>query len=137
MPVIYDQHISSADLETPKYIPAAMLDSPMEEVSEAIYSIDEAVHELPSEERPQTVAPAETMRPPPLPAHVLALESKRDVPSTTAASATTSVEEAQRAMQVVMHFIEQQPNDFLNLQESINVGRLMDKLKLQSRRDSL
>ena len=135
MPVIYDQHMSSADLPTPKFIPSAMLDSPMEEISEAIYSMDEAVHELPVEERPQTVAPAETMRPPPLPAHVLAQETKREVTSTSATGLSTSLEEAQRAMQVVMHYIEQQPNDF-TLQESINVRTLMDKLKLHSRADS-
>lgn len=131
MPVIYDQHMSSADLQTPKYIPAAILDSPMEEASDPMYSMDETVHGLLLNERPQTVSPSETMRPPPLPAHILASELTRD-----ASSSSTSPEDAQRALEVVMNFIQQQPSGFLDFQESANIGTLMEKLKLRRSRAS-
>lgn len=131
MPVIYDQHASSADMQTPKYIPAAMLDSPMEEASDPIYSMDEVVRDLPSEDRPQTVAPAETMRPPPLPAHVLAQESKRESASSSATPGSTSLDEAQRALEVVWSFIQQQPTGFLSFQESAFIGKLKEKSTLR------
>ena len=136
MPVIYDQHMSSADLQTPKYIPAAILDSPMEEASDPMYSMDETVHGLPSDDRPQTVTPSETMRPPPLPAHILASELRRDASSTSSAASSTSPEDAQRALEVVMNFIQQQPSGFLDFQESANIGTLMEKLKLRRSRAS-
>ncbi|KAK5173789.1 uncharacterized protein LTR77_002470 [Saxophila tyrrhenica] len=127
MPVIYDPQ-SSDDLQTPKYIPsAAMLDSPMEEASDPIFSMDEAVHALPSTDRPQTVSPAETMRPPPLPAHV----AQRGSPS---ASGAISPEQAQRSLEVVMQYIEQQDTGFLDFQQSIHVEKLMTKLKQQRSR---
>lgn len=129
MPVIYDQHMSSADLQTPKYIPSAILDSPMEEASDPLYSMDEALHIPQSNDRPQTVTPSDMMRPPPLPAHVQIGNLKRESPTT---ATSPSPEEAQRALEVVMNFIQRQPNGFLDFQESANIGTLMEKLKLRS-----
>lgn len=132
---LLDQYMSSAsggDMPTPKYIPSMALDSPMEEAQDPLINIDEAVRPSRPEERPHTVTPADTMRPPPLPAHVLA-ESKREL---TPATASTSPEEAQQALEVVLNFIEQQGTGFLSFQESVQVGQLMEKLKLQSRSGS-
>jgi hypothetical protein len=50
--------------------------------------------------------------------------------------AFTSPEEAQRAFQVVMSFVQQQPNGFLDFDETVHMGKLMEKLKLQSRAGS-
>ena len=36
-------------------------------------------------------------------------------------------------MEVVLGFFEQQPNGYLDMQESITVGKLMEKLRLQTR----
>ena len=130
---------SAADAPTPKYINSTMLDSPMEEPPDPLISIDEAVQGSRPEDRPSTVTPSETMRPPPLPAHVLAAESKREVtPSTSTSSipASTTPEEARQALEVVMSFIEQQPTGFLDFQESMHMGKLMEKLRLQSRAGS-
>jgi hypothetical protein len=45
----------------------------------------------------------------------------------------TSPEEARQAMEIVLSFFEQQPNGYLDLQESITVGKLMEKLRLETR----
>lgn len=121
---LLDQY--SGDAATPKYGSSTALDSPMEEPCDPLLSMDEA---LQPEDRPPTVTPSETMRPPPLPAHILQQEMKRDASQ----GAPTSPEEARRAMQVVLSFFEQQPHGFLDLQESVTIGKLMEKLKLHSR----
>lgn len=111
----------------------------MEEPPDPILGIDEAVRSIQSDDRPHTVTPAETMRPPPLPAHILAGEAKREFPpatSTSSQQSSTSPEEARQALETVMSFIEQQPNGFLDFQESMHMGKLMEKLKLQSRASS-
>lgn len=119
---------AGADMPTPRYVTSAGLDSPMEDPhgdEDPLLSLDSAVHAASQpEERPHTVTPADTMRPPPLPAHVM--EAKREPPVPA-----TSPEEAQQALEVVMSFIEQQGRGFLSFQESIQVGKLMEKLKLQ------
>lgn len=134
---LLDQYMSgAADIATPKYTTTTILDSPMEEPSDPLISID-AVRVSEPEERPHTVTPSETMRPPPLPAHVL--ETKREITpatSTSSMQAATSSEEAQRALEVVMAFIEQQPSGFLDFYETVHMGRLMEKLKLHSRAES-
>jgi hypothetical protein len=135
---LLDQYMSSAgssDSVTPKYVTSSVLDSPMEEAPDPLNSIDETVNSSQPEERPHTVTPAETMRPPPLPAHVFAAEVKRELtPSTSTSSlrAMPSPEEALQALQIVHSFFEQQPNGFLDFQESVTMGKLMEKLKLQS-----
>ena len=103
----------------------------MEETSDPLMSIHEAVSAAHLEERPHTVSPADTMRPPPLPAHILATETKRE--STPSNQSLTSRNEASQALEVVLSFIEQQPPDFLNFEETKHVLKLMDKLKLHSR----
>lgn len=130
---------AGGDMPTPKYVTSQVLDSPMEEPPDPLLSIDEAVRPSRLEERPHTVTPSDTMRPPPLPAHVLAAEPKRELTpamSTSSLQSGTSPEEAQQALEVVLNFIEQQGTGFLSFQESVHVGRLMEKLKLQSRSGS-
>ena len=43
-----------------------------------------------------------------------------------------SVDSHSTEMQVVLSFFEQQPHGFLDLQESVTIGKLMEKLKLHS-----
>ena len=131
---LLDQYMS-----TPRYVTSTILDSPMEEAQDPLINIDEAARVTRPEDRPHTVTPSEMMRPPPLPAHILAGEVKRELTPATAMSSlqtSTSPEEARRALEVVMAFIEQQPNGFLDFQESMHMGKLMEKLKLQSRAGS-
>ncbi|KAK4507644.1 hypothetical protein PRZ48_001379 [Zasmidium cellare] len=133
---LLDQYMaSSGEAVTPKYINTTALDSPMEEPPDPMASLDEAVNSNQPVERPPTVTPSDTMRPPPLPAHILQQQhyqnhanddSKLTPPPTTP-------EEARRALAVVLTFFEQQPHGFLDLQESVTIGKLMEKLKLHSR----
>ena len=125
---LLDQYMSgagSADALTLKYA-TVIVDSPMEESSDPLVNIDEAVL---LEERPRTVIPAETMRPPPLPGYILVRERNRDGTSTSSIQPSTSPEEGRRALEVVMSFIEQQPSGFLDFKESMCLGKLMEKLK--------
>ena len=112
LPLFMTSQQTTTDVVTPKYTNSTVLDSPMEEPPDPLLSMDEAMHGVSQqpEERPHTVTPSETMRPPPLPAHVLAAERKaRDStsPATTRSSVApqTSPEEAQRALEVVLGFL--------------------------------
>lgn len=137
---LLDQHMSgtppNADASTPKYTTSPPLDSPMEEAPDPLGNLNSALHNFQTDERPRIVTPADTMRPPPLPANVALRDPRRRsiTPATyTSAQSATSPEEARKAMEVVLSFFEQQPSGFLDLQESVTVGKLMEKLKLQSR----
>lgn len=123
---------TSGAMATPKYASSAVLDSPMEEPSDPLASLNQAVSL--GQERPHTVTPSETMRPPPLPAH-LQHDIRRDS-TPSALQNITSPDEARRALQVVISFFEQQPNGILDLQESVTLGKLTEKLKLHSRESS-
>ncbi|KAK3114758.1 hypothetical protein LTR53_006601 [Teratosphaeriaceae sp. CCFEE 6253] len=139
---LLDQYMSgtsSSEALTPRYVSTTILDSPMEEALEPSLSINETVHTTRRDERPHTVTPSDTMRPPPLPAHLLAADSRREITPTTSNSSlrgATTPDQALRALQVVHGFLEQQPGGFLDYQESVTVGKLMEKLKLQSRANS-
>ena len=109
-------------MPTPKHVTSTILDFPKKEPSDPLINIDEAVRVTHPDDRLHTVTPAEIMRPPPLLAHVLAVEKKRELtPSTSSSSlqVSTSPEEARRALEVVVSFIEQQSAGFLDFQESI------------------
>jgi hypothetical protein len=122
---------SSADPPIPKYISSANFDSPMQELTEPLPNLNSALPELSINSRPNTVAPSDTMRPPPLPSSMSVPRSI--TPASTPNLSPTSPEEARQAMEIVLSFFEQQPNGFLDMQESITVGKLMEKLKLQTR----
>lgn len=119
---LLDQYLISTSTESAtKYAPSHVLDSSMEEGGNSIISMSGVLaeeYEQPS--RPQTVTPADAMGPPPLPP---ALRNRSETP------AVTSQEEARNALQVVLSFFEQQPQGFLDLQESVTLGKLMEKLK--------
>lgn len=139
---LLDQYMGSGppnEVLTPKYTTSATLDSPMEEPPDPLMNIEEAVRTTRAEERPHTVTPSETMRPPPRPARVLAAELKRqDSPATSSSMihSPTTPEEAHRALELVMCFFQQQPAGFIEFQDSVTIGRLLEKLKLQSRAGS-
>ncbi|KAK5125318.1 hypothetical protein LTR85_000427 [Meristemomyces frigidus] len=130
----------SSEATTPKYVTSHGLDSPMEEAPDPLSSIGTAMHIAVPRAHSNTISPAEMMRPPPLPAHVLAADIKRELTPATSASSlrsATSPEEALRALEVVHGFFQQQPEGFLDFDESVTIGKLMEKVKLQSRSGSL
>lgn len=123
-----------ADPPTPKYVASTMLDSPMQSGPDPLPKLNSAVSGMhPDASRAHTVLPSDMMRPPPVPSNMAAPRSMPPgTPASNLTSATTSPEEARKAMEVVLSFFEQQPSGYLNLQESIFVGKLMEKLKLQT-----
>jgi hypothetical protein len=123
--------VSSVDPPTPKYMTSNNYDSPMQELADPLPNLNSAVHGMPSGNRMQNMTPSELMRPPPLPSNVNVPRSL--TPASSSAMSGTSPEEARKAMEVVLSFFEQQPNGFLDMQESITVGKLMEKLRLQTR----
>ncbi|KAI5369656.1 Putative HTH CenpB-type DNA-binding domain, DNA binding HTH domain, Psq-type [Septoria linicola] len=126
-----DQYAMNAgEAETSKYSNSSALDSPMEEPPDPLVSLDEAMGLHGPESRAPTVTPSETMRPPPLPAHIDA--ARRESLSQLGIAQGTTPEEARQALQVVLSFFEQQPGGLLSFSESVTIGKLMEKLKLQS-----
>ena len=128
---------SAPETATPKYAPAStMLDSPMEEAADPLASLNEAVNSTHSDDRPNTVAPADmTMRPPPLPAHVFTGDRKREITpalsATSEASSTTNAEEAQWALNTLVKFMQEQPALGFDSHDFMQMGKLMEKLKVQ------
>lgn len=155
---LLDQYMTgmpmTIDESTPKYITSSNLDSPMEEPPDPMMTLNSTVHgmqgDMSSQNLPihgphpghvqQTISPTETMGPPPLPASAMMREPRhRSITPATSNSplqAATSPEDARKALEVVLGYFEQQPNGFLDLQESMMIGRLMEKLKLQAHRSS-
>ncbi|KAK6431119.1 hypothetical protein LTR95_012720 [Oleoguttula sp. CCFEE 5521] len=127
---------AAGDPSTPRYTTSSALDSPMDDPSDPLLTLNSTLHLMHSNERPHTVAPAETMGPPPLPS-LASREARRSsigtALTTSSVQSATSPEEARRALEVVLGFFEQQPHGYLDLQESVTIGKLMEKLKLQSR----
>jgi hypothetical protein len=70
-------------------------------------------------DQPTAVNPADLLRRPQTSATVL---SQKQLP-------TTSPEEARKAIRVVIGFFQQQPSGFLELQESIVLGKLEERLR--------
>lgn len=145
-PLLIDQYLSMADMPTPKYAPAAMLDSPMEESPDPLGSLNANLTSMSSEERliPQTVSPSDTMGPPPLPPHIL--EMRGDLTpavSTSSASSAASYmhpvatpEDARRALEFVISFLHTQPDGFVSLEEGMTMANVMNKLTLRARSES-
>lgn len=116
-------------------------------------------------QKPRTVSPSDTMmRAPPLPAtarhfksertqspssiearlasalSASPTQSSRNISSTSprkaGATSTPSPDEARRALEIVVSFFEQQPSGSLDMQESVLIGKLIEKLKIQQQQQS-
>ena len=114
------------------------LDSPMEEESEATTGIGDTLQQcdIPQHhnlaKHKATFATPEIMGPPPLPAHELTPGSGRHLTSPVHGFSTpkaTTPEEALRALEVAHSFFQQQPSGFLEYDESLTVGKLMERLR--------
>jgi hypothetical protein len=133
---------SSGEVVTPKYADGNVLDSPMEEAPDPLASLNEAMggHSSQPQLQGHQQSPdgrSDSMRPPPLPAHLQQPDSVKREPTTAAGTPITTPDEARRALDVVLSFFEQQPNGFLDLNESVTIGKLMEKLKLHPRSNSI
>ncbi|RMY61482.1 hypothetical protein D0865_00974 [Hortaea werneckii] len=122
------------------------LDSPMEEGSEAatgrgdtLQPCDILQHHNLTEDKTVFATP-EMMGPPPLPAHVLTPGSGRYLASIVhgfSIPMATTPEEALQALEVAHSFFQQQPSGFLEYDESLIMGKLMERLRLHFRSPSI
>ncbi|KAF2651988.1 CenpB-DNA-bind-domain-containing protein [Lophiostoma macrostomum CBS 122681] len=116
---------ASSEALTPKYLHSTALDSPMTEVPPSMGTIEEAMHTSP----PQVTA---SMQPPPLPTvSILNHPSDMSHSGVDSSPVTPSQEEAARALEIVMSFFQQQPHGFVEPQEYVMIGKLMEKLKIK------
>lgn len=117
---------------------AGMLDSPMEDYDSYLESPDDDQHlETSTKDRPRTVSPSDTMRAPPLPSSVRHYKTESPSIESRLASTLSSPQsppshgDARRALELVVKYLEQQPTGYLDLQESVLIGKLIEKLKIQ------
>jgi len=116
---------ASTDALTPKFISSAALDSPMAEMCDPLTSIDEAMSVSPSQL-------SNSMQPPPLPT------TSPGGFKSTGSPTSPSQEEAARALELVMSFFKSQSGDFaVAPEEYMTIGKLMEKLRIKSRSESL
>lgn len=120
----------SSDALTPKYISNGALDSPMAEMPSSLSVIDESMSLSPTQV-------TNSMQPPPLPVATSGLMD--DKGSSNESSPTTpSQEEAARALELVMNFFQSQHAGFVvEPQEYVTIGKLMEKLRIKGRSESL
>ena len=138
-----EQYLSppgSSETMTPKYASAA-LDSPMSDLHPALTSVDEAMQ--PSASAHGLLS---AMQPPPLPAtapasvglqHGGGHSHSTPMSPRGAGGGQPSQDDARRALELVMSFFEQQPGGFVEPQEYVMIGKLMEKLKLKRGSESL
>ncbi|KAF2463290.1 CenpB-DNA-bind-domain-containing protein [Lindgomyces ingoldianus] len=117
----------SSDALTPKYIHSTALESPMGDVRPSLAAVEEAMQASPTQV-------SATMQPPPVPA---SLSQSTSIGMDTTSPITPSQEEARRALELVMSFFQQQPSGFVEPQEYVMIGKLMEKLKLNRSSPSL
>ncbi|KAF2009186.1 CenpB-DNA-bind-domain-containing protein [Aaosphaeria arxii CBS 175.79] len=129
---------ASSEALTPKYINSTALDSPMTEIRSSIGGADESMQASPTQA-------TSTMQPPPVPS-VPPVSIPMQQPSVTQAPSmsledsspvTPSQEEAARALELVMSFFQTQPSGFVEPQEYVMIGKLMEKLKIKRHADNL
>lgn len=125
---------ASSEALTPKYLNSTALDSPMTEIRPPLTTLEEALQASPGQTNT-------SMQPPPVPP--VAIPGQQSDPSQTtvgmdiSSPITPSQEEAARALELVMNFFQQQPQGFVEPQEYVMIGKLMEKLKIKRSMDSL
>lgn len=77
------------------------------------------------------------MQPPPVPPVVTIPTTQSNPTPENASPVTPSQEEAARALELVMNFFQQQPQGFVEPQEYVMIGKLMEKLKIKRSEESL
>ncbi|KAL0256964.1 hypothetical protein SLS55_007774 [Diplodia seriata] len=121
----YGSPPSSSEAETPRYVTSAALDSPISDPP--LSGVEETMHSgIP-------LLRSSSMQPPPLPAITPVTTTQQVSPISPGSSSASSPtqEDARRALELVMSFFQQQPSGFVEPQEYVTIGKLMEKLKLQ------
>jgi hypothetical protein len=128
---------ASSEALTPKYINSTALDSPMAEVRSSMGIIDEAMHSPGQTANSMQPPPVPSVPPVTIPNHAQDSSQGGPVSSENTSPVTPSQEEAARALELVMSFFQQQPQGFVEPQEYVMIGKLMEKLKIKRNSESL
>lgn len=121
---------SSSDALTPKFLSNGTLDSPHAEIPNGLPVIEEALSLSPT----QVTC---SMQPPPVPMETSGPMDDDSGSSSIESSPTTpSHEEAARALELVITFFQSQQAG-LEPQDFITIGRLMEKIRIKDRSDSV
>lgn len=137
---------SSSEALTPKFLNPSALETPESEYPPALDTLHASEHIMgpPS----QTTSPSSTMAPPPIPAPsssppISAPPSHQPsrlatpISPESASPIQPSSDEARRALELVMNFCQHQPSGFVEPQEYITIGKLMEKLRLRRNSEAL
>lgn len=128
---------------TPKYVGSTALDSLISEIPPHV--VPEDTMQSPDSQRPTLLSrtPSTSMQPPPIPAaaanptvtipQLHGMHSQQQTPISPDANSphSPSQEDARRALEVVINFFQHQPQGFVEPQDFLTIGKLMEKLKLQ------
>lgn len=137
---------TSSEALTPKYLNPTALDSPGSEISPSLGGVDETLQTSQS----QNISSSGSMQPPPLPTstsggptvtipthihHQSHSMHSTPISPESVSPASPSQDDARRALELVMCFFQTQPSGFVEPQEYVTIGKLMEKLKLQRNGD--
>lgn len=121
----------SSEALTPKYISNGALDSPMAEMPDGLPMIDESLSLSPTQVN-------NSMQPPPLPMATSGPLDDDRGSSIESSPVSPSQEEAARALELVITFFQSQQASFVvEPQDFITIGRLMEKIRIKGRSESL
>lgn len=130
----------SSEAMAPNYLNSTAVESPLTELPPTLNGVDEVLQQ---DLKPQPQR-TNSMQPPPLPALAPAATISGSTPlrpaqqlispisPDTSTPGSPSQEDARRALELVMNFCQAQPSGFVEPQEYVTIGKLMEKLKLKA-----
>ncbi|KAK8167562.1 hypothetical protein BC567DRAFT_15435 [Phyllosticta citribraziliensis] len=138
----YGSPPSSSEAETPRYVTSTTLESPIADPSMGgVEEMMQHQQQQQQSQQPSTLLQHQTtsMQPPPLPALTPATTTTQQISPvspgsnscTGPLSSSPSQEDARKALELVMSFFQHQPSGFVEPQEYVTIGKLMEKLRLQ------
>ncbi|KAK8199094.1 uncharacterized protein BKA78DRAFT_998 [Phyllosticta capitalensis] len=130
----YGSPPSSSEAETPRYVTSTTLDSPISDPS--LGGVEEMMRQQHQPSNALLQQQTTSMQPPPLPALTPVTTTQQISPVSPSstngtAPSSPSQEDARKALELVMSFFQHQPSGFVEPQEYVTIGKLMEKLRLQ------
>ncbi|KAF2816797.1 CenpB-DNA-bind-domain-containing protein [Mytilinidion resinicola] len=123
----------SSEPMTPKFLNSTALESPLSEM-QSLSGMDDTM------QTSQSQIVTSSMQPPPVPAvPPVGQQRQHSSPMSTENNSpvSPSQEDARRALELVMNFFQHQPTGFVEPQDYMTIGKLMEKLKLQRQGEHL
>jgi hypothetical protein len=141
----YISPAGTSEALTPKYLNSTAIDSPESEIPPHVIPVETMQSSHSQDSRPGfSRSPSSSMQPPPVPtsnagptvmipnsAGGHSHQQNTPISPEITTPASPSQEDARRALEVVMSFFQHQPNGFVEPQDFVTIGKLMEKLKIQ------